>query len=246
MPDDFAALLDDSDGLVAGVLNSHPATRSLLAAAVVRQLSNLQAEVIPFMEKSGSFTTVAGRQNYAPGEDVGFPKGLLRFERLYYDLGATARFLEVVDPDTIRYLQEGPAQAYPTRVCWYEERLQFGPAPAGAYPVRWDITLDATRGTASGLVIGVADTAETNPWFTTGKVALKHLTWADYFLTSPDQRPDLAGSHGNLAQIALERLREAGRKRQEMNTLLVTPNAFDNYRGSSSARIQALFPGAPI
>ena len=78
-------------------------------------------------------------------------------------------------------------------------------------------------------------------------MALKHLAWADYFLTSPhNQQPNLAASHGNLAQVALGRLREAGRKRQEMNTLVVIPNAYDNYRGSSSARIQALFPGAPI
>lgn len=243
MPDDFAALLDDADGLVAGVLNTHPSTRSHLAAAVVRQLGNLQAEIIPFMEKSGSFSTVANTASYGHG-DLGFPRGLLRFERLYYDLGNTTRPLEPVDPDTIRAWQERPAQTYPTRVCWYEERLQFGPAPAGAYVVKWDATLDATKDAGSGATISVDDEDATNPWFTTGKVALKHLVWADYFMTSPDQRPEMASAHGNSAQVALERLRETGKKRQGMNTPVRTPNAFDLYGGTPSARLQAIFPGA--
>lgn len=243
MPDDFAALLDATDGLVAGVLNSHPSTRSLLAAAVVRQLSNLAPEIIPFMEKSGSFLTVLDKASYGHG-DAGFPKGLLRFERLFYDLGTTIRPIDPVDPDTVRAYQERPSQAYPSRACWYEERLQFGPAPAGAYTVKWDVILDATKDSVSGTTITVTDGAATNPWFTTGKVALRHLAWADYFMTSPDQRPEMASAHGNSAQIALERLREAGKKRQAMNAVVCTPNAFDNYRASPSARLQTIFPGA--
>lgn len=245
MADTFAGLLDDADGLVAGVLNTHPSTRALLAAAVVRQLAALQPEVVPFMELAGSFPTIAGQKSYTAA-DASFPKGLLRFERLWYDLGSYARFLEVVDPETVRYLQEQPSQAYPTRVCWYEEKLQFGPAPAAIYTVKWDLILDATKDTATGAKITAASTSETNGWFSTGKVALKHLVWADYFMTSPDQRPETAASHGNLASLHLDRLRKAGMKRQEMNAPVVTPNAFDSYRGSSSARIQALFPGAPI
>lgn len=243
MADDFAALLDDADGLVAGVLNTHPSTRPLLAAAVVRQLANLQPEIVPFMEKSGSFLTANGVAAYGYG-DADFPKGLLRFERLYYDLGATIRPIDVVDPGTVRAYQERPAQAYPTCVCWYEERLQFGPAPAGAYTVKWDVIRDATKDAASGVTITVADEDATNPWFTAGKVALKHLVWADYFMTSPDQRQEMAAAHGNLAQVAIGRLREAGRKRQEMNAPLVTPNAFDLYATYPPSRLQTIFPGA--
>jgi len=244
MPGTFAEVRDE---LVAGVLNSHPSTSSLIAAAMVRQLANLQPEAVPFMEVTGSFSTGAGVNSYT-STTAGFPKSLLRFDRLWYDMGQSARFLEIVDADTIRYLQEQSSQAYPTRVTWYEEKLQFGPAPSAVYVVKWAAILDSTKNTADGAAITATTGAstQTNAWLTTGVVPFKHLVWADYYMTSPDQRPDLAASHGNLASVALERLHEAARKRQEMNTVLVTPNAFDGYRGASSARIQAIFPGAPI
>lgn len=245
MAGDFGAVRDE---LVAGVLNTHPNTATLIAAAMVRQLQALQPEVVPFMELSGSFATVASQATYTSAV-TGFPKSLLRFERLWFDLGSYARFLEVVDPETIRYLQEQPSQAYPTRVCWYEEKLQFGPAPAAIYTVKWNAILDATKNTSDGAAItAVASGAstQTNGWFTTGVVAFKHLVWADYFMTSPDQRPDLAESHGNLASLQLDRLHKAGKLRQELNATMVTPNAFDSYRGSGEARLTTLFPGAPV
>lgn len=231
--------------LLAGVLNTHPNTSAFLKAAMVRQLANLQSEVMPFMEVAGSFSTVASQATYTSAV-AGFPKSLLRFDRLWYDLGSYARPLEVVDIDTIRYLQEQPAQAHPLRVCWQEEKLQFGPAPAGIYVVKWDAILDAQKDVATGTILTVADTTKTNPWFTTGVVPFRHLVWADYFLTSPDQRPDLAQSHTSLASVALTRLREAGRKRQQMWSTGRVPNAFDGYSGDTSLRISSLFPGAPV
>lgn len=234
--------------IVAGVLNSHPNTSALVKAAMVRQLQALQPEVLPFMELAGSFNTVASQKSYTSA-DTGMPKGLLRFERLGYDMGSYLRPLEVVDVDTLRYLQEHPATAYPFRVAWYEEKLQFGPAPVGVYAVKWDVILDATKDTATGALLTAASTTQTNPWFLGPQVVvLKALTWADYFATSPDQRPELAASYQGQAQVALARIREAGFKRQQMGQTLVQPNSFDLYREewSSSSRIARLFPGAPV
>lgn len=234
--------------IVAGVLNSHPNTSALVKAAMVRQLQALQPEVLPFMEKSGSFNTIANQATYTSAA-AGFPAGLLRFERIGYDMGSYLRPLEVVDMDTLRYLQEHPAAAYPFRVAWYEEKLQFGPAPVGVYAVKWDVILDATKDTATGALLTTASTTQTNPWFVLPQVAvLKALTWGDYFSTSPDQRPELAAAHQGNAQVALARIREAGFKRQMLGQTLVQPSSFDLYREewSPSARIARLFPGAPV
>jgi hypothetical protein len=247
---DFATIAAE---ITAGVLNTHPSTSALIKAAMVRQLGNLLPEIVPFMERSGSFSTVAGKGTYAPG-DIGFPAGFLRFERIGYDMGSYFRPLEVVDMATIRALQESPSPEYPFRIAWWEERLQFAPAPNGAYVVKWDVTLDATKDTATGKLFDATDTSpaaggRTNAWFLLPQVtAFKHLVWGDYYLTSPDQRPDMAQSHQALAQVALERLREAGRKRQSFSGgALVVPNAYDAYgSGSRSLRVSTLFPGAPV
>lgn len=242
MANDFTSVAAE---VVAGVLNNHPATAGLVAAALVRQLQALQPEVLPFMELSGSFNTVASQAAYTTAS-TGMPKGLLRFERLGYDMGSYLRPLEVVDMETLRYLQEGPASAYPFRVAWYEEKLQFGPAPVAVYAVKWDVILDSTKDTATGALITAASGAQTNPWFLLPQVAvLKSLAWADYFSTSPDQRPELAAAHQSQAGVALARIREAGFKRQLMGQTLVQPSSFDLYSDSSS-RIARLFPGAPV
>jgi hypothetical protein len=240
----FADVLAD---LVAGVQNTHPSTSSFLAAAMVRQLANLQAESMPFMEPAGaSFSTVANQATYTSAA-AGFPKSLLRFDRLYYDLGSYARPLIVVDIGTIRLLQEQPSIAYPLRIAWHDDKLQFGPAPNAVYVVRFDSILDSQKDTATGNLITTASTTDTNPWFTTGVVPFKHLVWADYFTTSPDQRPDMASGHTALAGAAMTQLRKAQKKRQEMNTIAVTPNAFDSqFVDSTAARIARLFPGARV
>lgn len=232
--------------IVAGVLNSHPNTTALVKAAMVRQLLSLQAEKAPFMEKSGSFATVAGQATYTTAS-TGMPAGLLSFERLYYDQGAVPRFLEVVDIGTIRVLQEQASATYPFRVAWWEERLQFGPAPAGIYPVKWDVILDACKDTATGALLTSSSTTQTNAWFLSPQATvLKHLTWADYFSTSPDQRPDLAASQQQLATVALARLREANAKRQQAGGLIVQPSSFDGYGVRTPSRVATLFPGAPV
>jgi hypothetical protein len=231
--------------IVAGVLNTHPTTTALVKAAMVRQLQNLSSEVINFMEVSGSFSTVANQAAYS-GADAGYPDSLLRFDRLWYDLGNYARPLEVIDIFTIRALQEHGSAVHPTRICWYEEKLQFGPAPAGVYTVKYNAVLDARRNTADGALITTASTTQTNAWFTTGVVPFRHLVWADFFMTSPDTRPDMAENHTRMAGVALSRLREAGRKKQEMNGVVTVPSAFDHYSGSGSGRISLLFPGAPV
>jgi hypothetical protein len=240
---DFATIAAE---LVAGVLNTHPSTSALVKAAMVRQLLNLQPEIAPFMERSGAFSTVAGQAAYPSA----VPGGLLRFERLWYDLGNYRRPIDVADMATIRGLQEHPAAEYPFRAAWWEERLQFGPAPAGVYSVKWDITLDATKDTATGAILTATSTMETNPWFLLPQVAaFKHLVWADYFMTSPDQRPEMAQSHQGLAQLAITRLREAGQKRQAMSSTAQVPNAFDAYSGRSgsrASRVSSIFPGAPV
>jgi hypothetical protein len=240
----FADVLAD---LVAGVLNTHPSTSSFLAAAMVRQLANLQGESMPFMEPVvGSFTTVANQSTYTSA-DSGFPKSLLRFDRLYYSIGNYGRPLIVVDIGTIRLLQQQPSIAYPLRVAWHDDKLQFGPAPNAAYVVKFDSILDAQKDTATGALITAADTTTTNAWFTAGATAFKHLVWSDYFSTSPDQRADMAGNHAQLAGTAMTQLRKAQKKRQELNAIAVTPNAFDSQLvDSTSARIANLFPGAPV
>src|SRR5689334_7352084 len=95
----FSSVLTE---LVAGVVNSHPSTSSLMAAAMVRQLQNLQPEAIPFMEITGSFTTTANQAAYTSTQ-CGAPS-LLRFDRLWYDLGNYGRPLVMADPYTIRLL----------------------------------------------------------------------------------------------------------------------------------------------
>lgn len=245
MANDFSSVASE---LTASVLNSHPSTAALIKEAMVRTLQALQPEIVPFMEKSGSFSTVARQATYTAA-DAGFPLGLLRFERLGYDMGNYYRPLEVAPMDTIRMLQEHPAIEYPFRVAWWEERLQFGPAPAGVYTVKWDATLDATKDTATGALITTASTTQTNAWFLLPQVAvLKHFTWWDYFTTSPDQRPDLAASHQQLATMALARLRETGQKREEMASTYVVGSAYERYSPdrSRAARVSRLFPGAPV
>jgi hypothetical protein len=237
----FASVLAE---LVAGVVNSHPSTSTLMAAAMVRQLQNLQPEAIPFMEITGTFNTAANQAAYTATQ-CGAPS-LLRFDRLWYDLGNYARPLVVSDINSIRQLQEMGAISYPLRICWQAEKLQFGPAPVGVYPVKWDAILDATKDTATGNLLTTASTTQTNAWFTEGVVPYRHLVWADFFLTSPDQRPDLAASHSQLAATALNRLRTAYAKRQELNATPRTPNAFDQQIGDAGLRISTLFPGAPV
>lgn len=237
----FASVLAE---LVAGVVNSHPSTSTLMAAAMVRQLQNLQPETIPFMETSGTFNTTANQAAYTATQ-CGAPS-LLRFDRLWYDLGQYARPLVVSDINSIRSLQEMGSIAYPLRVCWQQEKLQFGPAPVGVYPVKWDAILDATKDTLTGALLTTSSVGQTNGWLTEGVVPYRHLVWADYFLTSPDQRPDLAASHGQLAATALNRLRTAYAKRQELNATPRTPNAFDQQVGDAGLRITTLFPGAPV
>lgn len=236
---------DVKTALVAGVLNSHPSTAGFIASAMVRQLGNLQPEVIPFMEITGAFNTVAAQATYSSAV-AGFPKSLLRFDRLWYDLGNYARPLIISDPGTIRLLQEQNPIAYPLRVAWLDELLQFGPAPVAIYPVKWDGVLDATKDSATGNTITNASTTDTNPWLTLGVTPFMHLVWSDYYSTSPDTRPDMAQNHSNLAGVAMNRLRTAYKKRQAVNALAVTPNAFDSSTEGSSARISRLFPGAPV
>ncbi len=245
MANDFSSVASE---LAASVLNSHPNTAALIKEAMVRTLQALQPEIVIFMEKSGSFNTVANQGTYT-ATDTGFPAGLLRFERLGYDMGGYYRPLEVAPMDTVRALQEHPSSAYPFRVAWWEDRLQFGPAPAGVYAVKWDVTLDATKDTATGALLTTASTTQTNAWFLLPQVTvLKHFVWWDYFTTSPDQRPDLAASHQQLATMALARLRETGQKREEMASTYVVGSAYDNYSPDRlrSSRVSRLFPGAPV
>jgi len=244
MADDFQTVAAD---LVAGVLNSHPNTATLMKAALVRQLANLKPEIVPWMEVSGSFVTVANQSAYS-SSDAGYPKSLLRFERLGYDMGAYRRPLEVTDMETIRAVQEGASAAFPYLVAWYEEKLQLAPPPAGAYTIKWDAVLDATKDTSSGTLITVSSTSQTNAWFLLPQVSvLKHLAWADYYLTSPDQRADLGQQHQAFAAQALARAREAGSKREGLNSIAVTPNAFTRATSGrqGSNRLSVLFPGAP-
>jgi hypothetical protein len=245
MADDFQSVAAD---LVVGVLNSHPNTTTLMKAALVRQLANLKPEIVPWMEVSGSFATVANQAAYSAA-DTGFPKSLLRFERLGYDMGAYRRPLEVTDMETIRAVQEGASSAFPYLAAWYEEKLQLAPPPAGAYTIKWDAVLDCTKDTASGALLTVASTTQTNAWFLLPQVSvLKHLTWADYYLTSPDQRADLGQAHQSFASQALARAREAGTKREGLNAIAVTPNAFTRAVSGrqGSNRLSVLFPGAPV
>jgi hypothetical protein len=237
----FSSVLSE---LTAGVVNSHPSTSSLMAAAMVRQLQNLLPETIPFMEITGSFNTVANQAAYTATQ-CGAPS-LLRFDRLWYDLGQYARPLVISDPNSIRQLQEMPSIDYPLRVCWLDEKLQFGPAPVAIRTVKWDAVLDATKDTATGALITTSSTTQTNGWLTEGVVPFRHLVWADYFLTSPDQRSDLAANHSQLAATAMNRLRTAYAKRQELNATPRTPNAFDQQLGDAGLRIATLFPGAPV
>ncbi len=229
---------------VAQVLNSHPSTPGLIALAIVRQLLTLQPEATTFMETSGSWVTSAGVAAYGP-TTTGFPKSLLRFERIYYDLGSYT--IEIVNTDRteIRRLQELGAITYPYRAAWIGDRLNFGPPPAGTFVIKYDGTLDATKDLETGdLIDGTVGTAS-NPWFTTGVVALQHLTLADYFATSPDPRPDLASAHQQGAALAINSYRQTGAQRLQLGGIYQIPSAFVRNMPASERR-QLVFPGAPI
>ena len=240
-----ASLLED-------VLNTHPSTSTRMAKAMVRTLHALQSEVVPFMEASGSFATQNGIASYSwqtPGMADSFPRNLLRFDRLYYDLGASPKGLVVVDIEEIRFFQESPTAAYPQRVAWFEGALQFGPAPAGAYTVKWDGYRDSTLDAGTGEPITATATQETNPWLSVGEVAYKHLVLSDYYRSDPAAtRPDLAQANADLASYQLNSLRAAQKKKSDMGTTARIPNAFSAglYPEESVSRVALLHPGAPV
>lgn len=229
---------------VAQVLNSHPATAALISSAMVRQLLTLQPEATTFMETSGSWSTTAGAAAYG-SSTAGFPKSLLRFERLYYDLGSYT--IEIVNTDRteIRRLQELGSVAYPYRAAWIGNQLQFGPPPSGVFVIKYDGTLDATKDSLTGDTIDGTVAAATNPWFTTGVIAYQHLVLADYFATSPDQRPDLAAAHQQGAALAINSYRQTGAQRLQLGGIYQIPSAFTRNQPASERR-QLVFPGAPI
>lgn len=241
MAGDFGSVKTE---IVGEVLNTHPLTASLVAAAMVRQLLTVQAEAVTFMEISGSFSTVANQAPY-DSATTGFPKSLLRFERLYYDLGSYT--IEIVNTDRteIRRLQELGSISYPYRAAWIGEKLQFGPPPAAAYVVKWDGTLDATKDAGTGLVIDGTVSGATNPWLVAGAVAFKHLVKADYYATSPDTRPDLAQTHQEGAALAINRYRQTQAQRLQLGGIYQIPSAFVRNLPASERR-QLVFPGAPI
>ncbi len=236
--------------LLAEVLNSHPSTSAKLAKAMVRTLQSLQPEAVPFMEVSGSFTTQNGTASYSSTSPPasGFPGNLLAFDRLWYDLGATPQWLFVVGIEEVRWFQEQAAVAYPVRVAWFEKQLHFGPAPAGAYTVKWDGFLDSTLDMVGDEITNAA-TTETNPWLNDGLVCFKHLTLADYYMTDPaSARPDMATNHAQLGQMQLNRLREAQKRKRDVGSSPQVPNAFSAYLypDDRAARISILHPGAPV
>lgn len=234
--------------IVAGVLNNHPNTTAHVKAAMVRQLLALQAEQAPFMEVPIAFSTIANQAAYS-GADAGFPDGLLTFQRLYYDMGSYLKPIEAASMDLIRRLQETPATTYPWRAAWWQEKLQFGPAPSGIFAVKGDIILDSTKDAATGALITTASTTQTNPWFELPQVTVfQHLVWSDYFATSPDQRPELAASHQQAAATQLARLREAGKTRQGLAAVAVIPSAWGSYSPEDRrvAGVSLFFPGAPV
>jgi hypothetical protein len=238
---DFATI---KTALVGTVLNTHPSTAALMADAMVRSLLALQPEAVSFMEASGSFSTVAGQVAYS-SSDAGYPKGLLRFDRLYYDLGSAVIPVWEEDRDEVRRLQELGSVAYPNRAAWIEEKLHFGPAPGAAYTVKWNIVLDATKDTATGAAITNASTTQTNGWFTTGAEALKALALADYYATSPDQRPALAQSWQGMAALAITSIRRTQAQRLRLGGVVQVPSAFRTGLSVSEKR-QMLHPGAPL
>lgn len=228
----------------AQVLNSHPTTAGLLTLAMIRQLLTVQPEATTFMETSGSWSTSAGVAAYGPATE-GFPKSLLRFERIYYDLGSYS--IEIVNTDRteIRRLQELGPISYPYRAAWIGNQLNFGPPPSGAFVIKYDGTLDATKDSETGDVIdGSVGTAK-NPWFTTGVVAYQHLVLADYFSTSPDPRPDLASAHQQGAALAINSYRQTGAQRLQLGGIYQIPSAYVRNLPASDRR-QLVFPGAPI
>jgi len=230
--------------LTGTVLNTHPSTATLMAGAMVRSLLVLQPEAASFMETSGSFSTVAGQAAYTSAT-AGYPKGLLRFDRLYYDLGSTTIPIWEEDRDEVRRLQELGSVAYPNRAAWIEEKLQFGPSPGGVYVVKWDAILDATKDTSSGNTITTASTTQTNGWFTTGAEALKALALADFYMTSPDQRPDLATAWRESAALAIASIRKTQAQRLRLGGVVQVPSAFRTGLSISEKR-QMLHPGAPL
>jgi len=241
---DFGTVRDE---LVAGVLNSHPSTTAAIAAAMVRQLAALEPETVPFMERSGSFSTIADRTTYGP--DQGLPRGLHRFEHLFYDLGASILQIGVVDELTLRYFQEHPSAAYPERAAWLEGVLQFAPAPVAAYTVKWLGFLSSKRDSRTGEEI-TADTSNenlrrSNPWLAEGVVTFRHLVLADYYSTDPaSARADMAESNGARAAGQMNQLRKAQQQKKDMGSVAVVPNAFDQYASWPSRRVQTIFPGA--
>lgn len=230
--------------LVAEVLNTHPATATHMATVMVRQLLTVQSEAVTFMETYNSFSTVASQAAY-DSATTGFPKSLLRFDRLYYDLGSSIIPIYTVERDGLRQLQELSPVSYPTSAAWIGERLEFGPAPLAAYTVKWDGILDATKDTATGDLITTASTTETNAWFTKGAVGLKALCLGDYYSTSPDQRPEMAAAQQRAAALAINSYRSTQAQRLQLGGYWQIPSAFTRYPRGGTRR-EILHPGGPI
>lgn len=240
---------DMKTDLVSRVVNSHPSTGTFIANAIVDQLLTVQPEATIFMEVSGSFTTTGNQVAY-DSATTGFPKSLLRFDRLYYDLGSYTIDLVNTDRAWVLRLQELGAIAYPYQVAWIGGKLNFGPPPADAYTVKWAGMLDATKDKTTGEAINTTglnadSSAQTNPWFTEGAVVLRNLALAQYYLQSPDQRSDLAANHQQAAAQAITSLRQAQAERLQLGGIYQIPSAFVR-RLPESERRQLIFPGVPI
>lgn len=167
-------------------------TQAVLKQSIVAALDLLSKEKASFTEGETSFLTIASDATYESSTS-GFPKDLLEVRRLYYKVGTTPIEIRQTDMDEIRFLLDVDATQYPVAHSWHNRKLYIGPPTNAALTLFMDYTKDARRDTATGNLITVSSTTETNDWFDAGLAALKNKTLEVFYKTPLFQDQGRAG-----------------------------------------------------
>ena len=168
MPADFAAMLATMKE------EAHePSEATAFTRHIVSALRYYRPKRFRFSEKTFSFSTVAGQQEYNGGVG-GVPADVMELDWLRHVIGTVSRDLQRKSLIEFRVFESGAiASNYPEIFCWHHNRLLLWPTPAGVYTVKGDYFFDATRDGATGVVIDGTNTALTNDYFAVAEELLR-------------------------------------------------------------------------
>lgn len=189
MAETFSSLYDL---LYAQIAVKTSKTTTVLKQSIVAALDLLSREKTSFTEDETSFATTASDPTY-DSATTGFPKDLLEIRRLYYKVGSKPIEIGPIGMDELRFWMDEVAAQYPRGHAWHDRKLYLGPPPNAALTLYMDYTKDARRDTATGALITVASTTQTNDWFDAGLNALKHKTLEVFYKTPLFQDQGRAG-----------------------------------------------------